>query len=167
MGGKAKNRAFKPEPKKYAVTTLVERDGRAMSFHVANVTAKTIRPIIVKHASRASHLMTDENLVYVKLGREFAGHSSVNHSADEYARLGGFVHTNTAENFFSILKRGVYGVYHHVSEAHLHRYLVEFDFRYNNRAGLGVDDKARAAKLAEGIRGKRLTYRQADKATHA
>jgi hypothetical protein len=91
----------------------------------------------------------------------------VNHSANEYARLGGFVHTNTAENFFSILKRGVYGVYHHVSEAHLHRYLVEFDFRYNNRAGLGVDDKARAAKLAEGIRGKRLTYRQADKAAHA
>jgi transposase-like protein len=167
IGGKAKNRAFKPEPKKHAVHTLVEREGRAMSFHVANVTAKTLRPIIVKHASRKSHLMTDENLVYVKLGKEFAGHSSVNHSADEYVRLGGFAHTNTAENFFSILKRGVYGVYHHVSEAHLHRYLVEFDFRHNNRIALGVTDAMRAEKLALGIRGKRLTYRQAEKAAHA
>lgn len=164
MGGKAKNRAFGREPKKYAVAALVEREGRAMSFHVANVTATTLRPIIVKHASRASHLMTDENLVYVKLGREFAGHSSVNHAADEYARLGGFVHTNTAENFFSILKRGVYGVYHHVSEAHLSRYLVEFDFRYSTRH---LKDSERAAEALKGIRGRRLTYRQADKAAHA
>jgi hypothetical protein len=117
-----------------------------------------LRPIIVKHASRASHLMTDENLVYVKLGREFAGHSSVNHSADEYVRLGGFAHTNSAENFFSILKRGIHGVYHHVSEAHLKRYLAEFDFRYNTRAALGITDTQRAALAIKGAAGKRLTY---------
>jgi transposase-like protein len=164
VGGKAKNRAYKPAPKKHAVTTLVERDGRAMSFHVANVTATTLRPIIVKHASRKSHLMTDESVVYPSVGREFAGHSAVNHSANEYVRLGGFVHTNTAENFFSIFKRGVYGVYHHVSEAHLHRYLVEFDFRYNHRK---ISDAACAARALEGIRGKRLTYRQPRQAANA
>jgi transposase-like protein len=164
IGGKAKNRAFKPEPKKHAVMTLVERDGGAMSFHIANVTATTLRPIIVKHASRASHLMTDENLVYVKLGREFAGHSSVNHSADEYVRLGGFAHTNTAENFFSILKRGIYGVYHHVSEAHLHRYLAEFDFRYSIRH---LSDTERTALAVKGAEGKRLVYQRPRSAAHA
>lgn len=163
MGGKAKNRAYKAPPKKEAVMALVEREGEVRSFHVANVTAKTIRPIIVKVASRASYIMTDESVVYPKLGREFSGHGSVNHSADEYVR-GGFWHTNTIENYFSILKRGVYGVYHHVSEAHLKRYLVEFDFRYNNRH---ITDAERAAKALEGIRGKRLTYRRPDEAAHA
>ena len=112
--------------------TLVERDGEVRSFHVANVTAKTLRPIIVKVVSRKSYLMTDDAATYIKMGREFSGHGSVNHSADEYVR-GDFWHTNTVENYFSILKRGIYGVYHHVSEAHLKRYLVEFDYRYNNR----------------------------------
>ena len=160
VGGKARNRAFRePAPKK-AVVSLIERDGRAASFHVANVTAKTIRPIIVTNASRASALMTDEAPVYGKIGAEFANHHTVNHSANEYVRLGPYVHTNTAENFFSILKRGITGVYHSVSEAHLHRYLSEFDFRYNNRSGLGVGDTERAAKALKGIAGKRLTYRQ-------
>jgi transposase-like protein len=163
MGGKAKNRAHNAPPKKEAVMALVERESEVRSFHVANVTAKTTRPMIVKVASRASYLMTDESLVYPKLGREFAGHGSVNHSADEYVR-GGFWHTNTIENYFSILKRGVYGVYHHVSEAHLKRYLVEFDFRYNNRH---ITDAERAVKALEGIRGKRLTYRRPNEAAHA
>ncbi len=92
VGGKGHNRAYKPPPKKHAVVALVERDGRVMSFHVANVTAKTLRPIIVKHASRASHLMSDESVVYPAIGREFAGHCTVNYSADEYVRLAGFVH---------------------------------------------------------------------------
>ncbi len=160
IGGKAKNRAFKePAPKK-AVLSLVEREGRVSSFYVANVTAKTVRPIIVTNVNRASALMTDESKLYPKLGKEFANHHAVNHSANEYARMGGYVHTNTAENFYSILKRGLIGTYHHVSEAHLHRYLAEFDFRHNNRSGLGVDDAERAAKAIKGAEGKRLTYRQ-------
>lgn len=160
VGGKAKNRAFRsPAPKK-AVLTLVERDGRAKSFHVANVTAKEVRPLIVTNANRASAMMTDESPVYPKIGGEFKSHYAINHSANEYVRLGSFIHTNTAENFFSILKRGITGVYHSVSEAHLHRYLNEFDFRYSNRSGLGVEDTERASKVLKGAEGKRLTYRQ-------
>ena len=165
VGGKAKNRAFKEPPKKEAVISLVERDGRVRSTHVANVTAKNVRKVITTQASRDSYLMTDESSVYKRLGREFAGHGSVNHSIDEYVR-GGFWHTNTVENYFSILKRGIIGTYHHVSEAHLKRYLGEFDFRYNERAGLGVDDATRAAKALKGIKGKRLTYRRTDEAAN-
>lgn len=160
VGGKAKNRAFKePSPKK-PVLTLVERDGRARSFHVANVTAKEVRPLIVTNANRASTLMTDESPIYPKIAKEFGGHHTVNHSINEYVRLSAFVHSNTAENFFSILKRGITGTFHSVSEAHLHRYLSEFDFRYSNRVALGVDDTERAAMALRGIEGKRLTYRQ-------
>ena len=93
------------------------------------------------------------------IGSGFAGHGSVNHSAEEYVRAA-FWHTNTVENFFSIFKRGIVGVYHHVSESHLHRYATEFDFRYNRRAVLGIDDSARADAAIKGIAGKRLTYRQ-------
>jgi transposase-like protein len=159
VGGKAKNRAHrKPAPKK-AVLSLVERDGHVRSFHVADVTSNTVGSIIEKNVNAASALMTDESVIYPKIGAKFANHLSVNHSADEYVRLGSYVHINTAENFYSILKRGITGVYHSVSEAHLHRYLAEFDFRYNNRIGLGVDDGERAARIAKGIAGKRLTYR--------
>ena len=167
VGGKAKNRAYKEPPRKEAVLSLVERGGEVRSYHVANVSAQTLRPIIVQIASRKSHLMTDEAATYIALGREFAGHTTVNHSADEYVRLGGFAHTNTAENYFSILKRGIYGVYHHVSEAHLHRYLSEFDFRYNTRSGLGVDDFSRAARILKGAENKRLMYRQPREAKEA
>jgi transposase-like protein len=133
VGGKAKNRAFRePAPKK-AVVALVERDGKARSFHVANVNAKHLRGLIVTNVSRESHLMTDESHVYTGVGREFNGHSTVNHSAREYVTTGGFKHSNTVENFFSIFKRGVIGTYHHMSEAHLGRYCREFDFRYNTR----------------------------------
>jgi hypothetical protein len=111
--------------------------------------------------------MTDEAWAYFAVGKEFADHASVNHSANEYVRLGSFVHTNTIKNFFSILKRGVNGTFHHVSEAHLHRYLAEFDFRYNHRSGLGVDDSARALAALKGIEGKRLTYRRAGEAANA
>lgn len=167
VGGKAKNRAFRePAPKK-AVMALVERNGEVRSYHIANVTAKTLRPIIVQVASRKSYLMTDELKSYIGVGKEFSGHGTVNHSADEYARLGGFVHTNTAENYFSILKRGIYGVYHHVSESHLSRYLAEFDFRYSNRAGLGVNDELRAEKAIKGMIGKRLTYRRTGETNYA
>ena len=128
IGGKAKNRAYaKKPPRKVTVLTLVDRDGLSFSYRVANVTARTLRPMIVQVASRASHLMTDELMSYVGIGREFAGHSTVNHSADEYARMGGFVHVNTAECRFSLMKRAVYGTHHSVSEAHLPRYLCEWD----------------------------------------
>ena len=131
VGGKAKNRAFKEVAPKKPVLTLVERDGRAVSFHVANVTGKTLRPIIAKNVNLASAIMTDESPVYPKIVKDFANHHAVNHSANEYARMGGYVHSNSAENYFSIFKRGIVGVYHSVSEAHLHRYLAEFDFRYS------------------------------------
>lgn len=167
LGGKARNKAFGPPPKKMAVFTLVEREGRARSRHVADVTAKTLRPAIVKNASRKSWLMTDEALVYGKIGSEFKGHGTVNHSIDEYSRLGGFVTTNSVESFFALLKRGVYGSYFHVSEAHLHRYLAEADFRYNHRSSLGVEDAQRAEILLRGTKGKRLLYSQPDSTTNA
>lgn len=108
--------------------------------------------------------MTDESNIYTKLGREFASHHAVDHTRDEYAyfdRLTGrTVSINISENFFSIFKRGITGVYHSISEAHLSRYLAEFDFRYNNRSKLGVEDTERAAKAVLGAEGKRLTYNQ-------
>ena len=102
---------------------------------------------------------------YRTIGRQFRYHDSVDHGLGEYAR--GKAHSNTVEGYFSILKRGVYGTFHHVSEAHLHRYLAEFDFRYNNRAALGVDDSERSDELLRGIAGKRLTYRRIGEAAHA
>jgi transposase-like protein len=159
VGGKARNRAFRePAPKK-AVVALVERDGRARSFHVANVNGKHIRGLIVTNVSRDSHLMTDESTVYTRVGREFNGHSTVNHSAKQYVTTGGFKHSNTAENFFSIFKRGVIGTYHHMSEAHLGRYCREFDFRYNTRT---MNDSERTNVAIIGAIGRRLTYRRTD-----
>ena len=160
VGGKARNRKNKV-PAKTAVLSLVERDGKVRSFPIGNVTATTLRPIIVSHVSRASYLMTDESPVYPVIGREFAGHGTVNHSAEEYVRAH-FWHTNTVEGYFSILKRGIVGVYHWVSEAHLHRYAAEFDFRYNHRVALGYTDMQRTEIAAAGIYGKRLTYRRPD-----
>lgn len=164
VGGKAKNKAFGPPPTKQAVFALVERQGEVRSFHVANVDSKTLRPIIMKHASRKSYLMTDESMVYPKIGIEFAGHGTVNHSAGEYVRTGGFHHTNTIEGYFAIFKRGIYGNFHAVSEAHLHRYLAEFDFKYNTRS---ISDGERANALLCGAKGKRLVYRQPDQTSHA
>jgi transposase-like protein len=142
---------------KAPVVALVERDGRVRSFHVPNVTAQTLRPVIVANVNKATYLMTDDSKVYPAIGREFSGHGSVNHSAGEYVRAT-FWHTNTVENFFSIFKRGIYGCYFHVSEAHLQRYAAEFDFRHNHRERLGYDDLARADVALRGVVGKRLTY---------
>ncbi len=162
VGGKSKNRAYRdPAPKKM-VATLVERGGRVRSKHVANINSRTLRPFVMKNVSRKSTLNTDEASYYVKMGREFATHHAVDHSRNEYAyKLDRITVTvNGPENYFSIFKRGVYGVYHSMSEAHLGRYLAEFDFRYNNRSKLGVEDDERAAKALKGIEGKRLTYDQ-------
>jgi transposase-like protein len=155
VGGKAHNRAFRETAPKKIVVALVERGGHARSFHVANVTSKTLRPLVVTHIDRASHLVTDGFRSYTEVGREFSTHASVNHAVGEYAR--GFDHSNTVENFFSIFKRGVIGTYHHLSEAHLHRYTAEFDFRYNTRLDTDAD---RADQSLRGIYGRRLTYRR-------
>jgi len=127
------------------------------SFHLPNVSADNLYPIIVKHVHRDTRFMTDEAHLYREIGKDFASHERVQHGAKEYVR--GDIFTNTAENYFSVLKRGIYGVYQHVSDAHLHRYLSEFDFRYSNRAKRGVDDRMRADLALVGAKGKRLTYR--------
>ena len=125
------------------------------------MTAKNLRPIIVKHASRKSYMMTDEAAVYPAIGDEFAGHGTVNHSAEEYVKTGGFHHTNTVESHFALLKRGVYGTFHNISEAHLARYLAEFDFRANTR---DMNDGERTDALLAAAKGKRLLYRQPNQA---
>jgi transposase-like protein len=150
---------------KQVVFALVERGGRARSFHVANVTGKTLAPILRTQVRRESALMTDEAGQYRNVGAEFASHEKVNHGKNEYVR--GNAHSNTVEGFFAILKRGVVGTFHHVSEAHLSRYLREFDFRYSHRAALGITDALRTDELLRGIGGKRLTYRRSGEAAHA
>jgi len=168
IGGKEKNKHVGKRNRrniggtgKEAVFSLVERDGKVRSHHVASVSAKTLRPILVAQVDRKSILMSDDAGQYRIMGPEFAKHEVLNHSINEYVR--GDAHTNTIEGYFSILKRGITGTYHHVSQEHLKRYLGEFDFRYNNRIALKVDDEQRATRLLEGIEGKRLTYRRADK----
>lgn len=143
---------------KMQVVSLIERGGNARSFHVANVDAKNVTRIMREHIDNSAHLMTDESRVYIKIGKEFEKHSTVNHSAKEYAR--GIAHVNSAESYFNIFKRGLAGTFHHVGEQHLQRYLREFDFRYNNREKLGVTDEQRTANALKGISGKRLTYRR-------
>jgi transposase-like protein len=162
VGGKEKNKHASKRKHlgggpvgKMAVVSLVAREGETRSFHVANVTAKTLRTVIVKHASRKSYLMTDESPLYTKVGTEFSGHGTVKHSDGEYVKTGGFHHSNTVESHFAILKRAVFGTYHSLSEAHLHRYLREFDFRANTR---GISDSERADVLITGAKGKRLVY---------
>jgi transposase-like protein len=158
VGGKAKNaKRGKPVPKKEAVVSLVERDGKVRSFHLPAVSRNTLRPILTAQVDRKSYLMTDDAMHYKAIGMEYAGHGTVNHSIDEYVR-GTFWHTNTIEGYFSILKRGITGTYQHVSQQHLKRYLGEFDFRYNTR---DMTDMERTIVAAKGITGKRLTYRRA------
>ena len=153
----------KGEPKrrgtghKHVVLSLIERGGSARSFHVEGTRMVDINPVIRANLARELHMMTDEAQYYNEIGREMAQHEVVKHREEEYVR--GDVHTNTAEGFFSIFKRGMHGVYQHCSEKHLHRYLAEFDFRYSNRVALGVNDGERAARAVKGIVGKRLTYK--------
>ena len=155
VGGIAKNRAFRsPAPKK-KVVALVERGGRARSFHVASIHANTVRSALVMNIDRASTLMTDEASIYRSVGREFGSHGHILHAGRQYAK--GLVHSNSAENFFSILKRGVIGTYHHWSEAHMHRYLAEFDLRYSTKDST---DGERANSILKGMEGRRLTYRR-------
>lgn len=151
---------------KNTVLTLVERGGRARSFHIDEATKENIVPIVNENLDRESHLMTDEARRYEAIGKEFADHGVVDHSRKEYGytdrRTGAKVNTNTVEGYYSIFKRGMKGVYQHCGEKHLHRYLAEFDFRYSNRVKLGIDDVTRASKIVKGAKGKRLMYRRPD-----
>lgn len=167
VGGKAKNvHKGKPIPKKKPVVALVERGGELRAQHVADVTAKTLRHTLVTQASRKSELHTDDSLAYYWLGREFAKHQTVNHSKDEYVGKHG-QHVNTAESFFAILKRQMYGTHHAVSEQHLQRYVSEAAFKWNNRSALGIEDTERASAALRGISGKRLTYRRTNETQDA
>jgi transposase len=157
-GFKGKRLSGKVAPKK-KIVTLVERGGRARSFHITHIDHTNIRAALVTNAHRSSVLMTDDARFYNGIGSEFAKHGTTIHSIREFARPGG-VHSNTAENFFSILKRGVVGTYHHMSATHMHRYLAEFDLRYSTK---DKTDGDRAADILKGMEGRRLTYRR----THA
>lgn len=142
---------------KMAVFALVERQGKVRSTYIGGKLFDGIKAGL-KQVDPSANLMTDQATWYNNLGKGFASHERVNHSIKEYVR--GNAHTNTIEGFFSIFKRGMKGVYQHCREDHLQRYLAEFDFRYNNRQALGVDDTERAEILLKGIQGKRLTYRR-------
>ncbi len=140
---------------KRAIVALVERGGDVRAFHVAVATQAAVEDIIKKNTARETRLHTDESKLYHWIGEHVASHETVKHSRGEYAR--GEVHTNTIEGYFSIFKRGMKGVYQHCAEKNLHRYLAEFEFRYNTRK---ITDSERAVLAVKGGEGKRLTYRQ-------
>lgn len=151
---------------KRIVVGLVERGGKARMFHLNDATASTVREVLVRNVSRDTTLYTDSSRLYTRTGEEYAAHKTTNHAKGEYARREGdvVIHSNTIEGVFSVFKRGMVGVYQHCGEAHLHRYLAEFDFRYNRRAALKVSDTERAEDAIRGAAGKRLTYNQTDDA---
>lgn len=171
VGGKESNKhahkrsGFRGSVTKEPVVALVERGGRVRSQHVRDVNSKTLRPILTEQIHADTHLMTDTARMYPAIGGKFAQHSMVNHTLNEYVR--GDASTNTVESYFSILKRGVIGTYHHVSPQHLKRYVCEFDFRYNERVALGITDAMRFDKAMGGIVGRRLTYRRTDERAEA
>lgn len=143
---------------KRPVVALVERGGNVRTFRVPVADKEAVTEIVRSNIARESRLHTDDSRLYIGSDEHFAAHETVTHSRGEYVR--GDVHTNTAEGYFSIFKRGMRGVYQHCKEKHLHRYLAEFDFRYNHRVKLGYNDGERAALAVKSAAGKRLTYRQ-------
>lgn len=150
---------------KNIVLSLVERGGTVRSFHVSGATMAEVIPVVNENVAKETAIMTDAAQLYKYRMRGFASHDRINHKSKEWVRHEEgkpTIHTNTVENYFSVFKRGMRGTYQHCKEKHLHRYLAEFDFRYNNRTALGVEDKERARKMVTGAKGKRLTYRQPD-----
>jgi len=147
---------------KRQIVSLVERAGSIRSFHVAATDKYEVGKIVRKNVAKGSRLHTDESNLYIEVGKEFAAHETVNHSVKEYARDD--INVNSAEGFFGLFKQGFNGIYQHCREKHLRRYLSEYDFRYNHRIALGVDDMGRTLAAVKGAEGKRLTYRQADSA---
>lgn len=142
------------------IVSLVQRGGTVRSFHLENADKASINVIIGQNIAREARLMTDESRIYNDAKQHVALHETIKHAAGEYVR--GDVYTNTVEGVFSVFKRGMKGTYQHCAEKHLHRYLAEFDFRYNNRVALGVNDIGRAEQALKGIVGKRLTYKTAN-----
>ena len=143
---------------KRAIVSLVERGGKVRSLHVKRANKETVSKIVTDNIHHESRLHTDESRLYTGAEMFFADHETVNHTAKEYARSD--VHVNSAEGFFGVFKRGMRGVYQHCSEKHLHRYLAEFDFRYNRRTALGWNDDQRTLDAVHGAVGKRLTYKK-------
>jgi transposase-like protein len=164
-GSTAKHNLRQGMADKRPIVALIERGGSARTFHVAEANADTVARIIRDNVDPRSKLHTDRSSIYKKVGKEFADHQSVDHSSKEYVRYEGgeAIHNNSCESYFSVFKRGMKGVYQHCSEKHLHRYLAEFEFRFNNRVALGVGDEARADNLIAQVSGKRLTYQTTDR----
>lgn len=152
--GQKKGRGYSQKMK---VLSLVDRNGKKRSFHVDRVNAATLKPYLEQHIAADANLMTDEASAYTLIGRSFATHGIVRHGLGEYAK--GLVNTNSAESSFALLKRGLRGVFHHVGEQHLQRYVAEFDFRRNFRVKNGFEDRERSEALLSQIGGKRLLYR--------
>jgi transposase-like protein len=161
LRGVEKRRAFHHKMK---VLALVDRDsGKARTMVIDDVKAETLMPIVVANVAREARIMTDEHSGYRYLKDHFADHGMTSHGRGEYVNLEDrSIHSNTVEGYFSIFKRGMRGVYQHCGEQHLHRYLAEFEFRYNNREALGCNDSDRAREGLKGIVGKRLTYKSTD-----
>jgi transposase-like protein len=157
LKGVPKKRAFHHKMK---VLALVDRDsGKARTMVIDDVKAETLMPLVIANVAREARLMTDEHSGYRDAGKWFADHGTTSHGRGEYVNLEDrSIHSNTVEGYFSIFKRGMKGVYQHCGEGHLHRYLAEFEFRYNNRVALGFNDTDRAGIALRGIVGKRLTY---------
>jgi transposase-like protein len=143
------------------VLTLIDREtGQARSHVIKDLRQDTIMRVVNRNVSREARIMTDQAAYYKRAFSGFAGHEMVDHSKEEYVR--GEAHTNTCEGYFSLFKKGMKAIYQHCDEKHLHRYLAEFDFRYNNRVANGVNDVARMDTALRGAAGKRLTYRWLD-----
>jgi hypothetical protein len=157
LKGIPKKRAFHHKMK---VLALVDRDTRkCRTMVIDDVKAETLMPLVIANVAREARIMTDEHSGYRDVSRWFAGHGTTSHGRGEYVNLEDrSIHSNTVEGYFSIFKRGMKGVYQHCGEQHLHRYLAEFEFRYNNRAANGFSDGERSQQALRGIVGKRLTY---------
>jgi hypothetical protein len=163
---KSKNRITNSAHKN-VILSLVERGGKVRSYHIEGSTVSQVIPIVTENVSHEAQVMTDKAQLYRHRLGDFASHDRVDHGKLEYARYEDgkpVITTNTVEGYFSVFKRGMRGTYQHCKEKHLHRYLAEFDFRFNNRSALGVEDEERARKMVTGAKGKRLTYRQPDSA---
>ncbi len=167
-GKGAKKGRFPGKRKQNTIFALVERDGSVKSTHITGKNFAGIKKAFRTHLDESANLMTDEHKKFRKIGQRFESHQTVNHGSKEYSRASdlteGNVHTNTIEGVFGIFKRGMTGVYQHCQSKHLHRYLSEFDFRYNNRIALEINDGQRADNILAGVSGKRLTYQTTSEA---
>ena len=158
IGGKISNNRRKPyqgrgTKSKIAVMTLIERGGNVRTFKLPNTKKGTLQAVTIPNVDETAHIITDEHAAYKGLSKHFASHEVINHSKT-YVR--GVIHTNFAESYHSLLKRGIVGSFHHVSEQHLPRYLREFEFRWNSRK---ETDGERTVAAIQGARGKRLYFR--------